>query len=50
LGGIIIGILETMVVGYIRPELKDAIAFAVLIIILLFKPTGILGNVEREKV
>lgn len=50
LGGLIIGELETMVVGYLRPELRDAIAFAVLIVILLIKPTGILGRVEREKV
>jgi len=50
LGGLIIGELETMVVGYLRPELRDAIAFAVLIVILLFKPTGLLGRVEREKV
>lgn len=50
LGGLIIGELETFVVGYLRPELRDAIAFAVLIVILLVKPTGILGRVEREKV
>ncbi|HEY0792172.1 MAG TPA: branched-chain amino acid ABC transporter permease, partial [Chthoniobacterales bacterium] len=50
LGGLIIGVLETLVVGYLRPELRDAIAFAVLIVILLFKPTGLLGRVEREKV
>jgi branched-chain amino acid transport system permease protein len=50
LGGLIIGELETLVVGYLRPELRDAIAFAVLIVILLVKPTGILGRVEREKV
>jgi branched-chain amino acid transport system permease protein len=50
LGGLIIGELETLVVGYFRPELRDAIAFAVLIVILLFKPTGLLGKVEREKV
>jgi branched-chain amino acid transport system permease protein len=50
LGGLIIGVLETLVVGYLRPELRDAIAFATLIVILLFKPTGILGRVEREKV
>jgi branched-chain amino acid transport system permease protein len=50
LGGIILGILETLVVGYWKPELKDAIAFIVLIVILLFKPTGLLGKPEREKV
>ncbi len=50
LGGFIIGILETLVVGYISPMYRDAIAFAVLILILLFKPTGLLGRAEREKV
>ena len=50
LGGLIIGILETMVVAIGFPQWRDGIAFAVLIVILLFKPTGILGRVEREKV
>jgi len=50
LGGMIIGVLETLVVGYISPMYRDAIAFAVLILILLFKPNGLLGRVEREKV
>ena len=50
LGSFIIGVLETMVVGYISPMYRDAIAFAVLILILLFKPTGLLGRAEREKV
>jgi len=50
LGGIILGILETLVVGYVSPMYRDAIAFAVLILILLFKPNGLLGRVEREKV
>ncbi|MBV8225721.1 MAG: branched-chain amino acid ABC transporter permease [Verrucomicrobia bacterium] len=50
LGGLIIGILETLVVAVGFPEWRDGIAFAVLIVILLFKPTGLLGRVEREKV
>jgi len=50
LGGMIIGILETFVVGYISPAYRDAIAFAILILILLFKPTGIMGKKEIEKV
>ncbi len=50
LGGILIGVLETLVVGYVSPTYRDAIAFAVLILILLFKPNGLLGKVEREKV
>lgn len=50
LGGVIIGLLETMVVAYGSPMYRDAIAFVVLIGILLFKPTGLLGSSEREKV
>ena len=52
LGGIILGILESVgapLLG-IPSSLRDAIAFAVLIIILLVKPDGILGKNEREKV
>lgn len=50
IGGLIIGILETMVVGYLSPMYRDAIAFAVLILILIFRPNGLFGKVEREKV
>ena len=50
LGGFILGVLETLVVGYVSPMYRDAIAFAVLILILLFRPAGLLGRVEREKV
>jgi len=50
LGGMIIGVVETFVTGYISPTYRDAIAFGILILILLFKPTGILGKKEVEKV
>jgi len=50
LGGLILGVLETLVVGYVSPMYRDAIAFAVLILILLFKPNGLLGRAEKEKV
>ena len=50
LGGLIIGITETMVVGYVSPTYKDAVAFAILILILLFRPSGLLGSVAQEKV
>lgn len=50
LGGVLIGIIETLTVGYISPTYRDAIAFAILIIILLFKPSGLLGKKEIEKV
>ncbi len=50
LGGILIGLLEALVVGYINPTYRDAIVFGVLILILLIKPSGLLGRSEREKV
>jgi len=50
LGGIIIGVTETFVSGYISSTYRDAIAFAVLILILLVKPSGLLGKKEIEKV
>ena len=50
LGGLLIGITETMVVGYLSPTYKDAVAFAILILILLFRPSGLLGTVAQEKV
>jgi len=49
-GGLLLGVLETMVVGYISPMYRDAIAFAALIFILLFRPNGLFGKIEKEKV
>lgn len=49
-GGLIIGLVETFTVGYVSPTYRDAIAFAILIIILLVKPTGLFGKKEIEKV
>jgi branched-chain amino acid transport system permease protein len=50
LGGILIGVVETLVVGYVSPTYRDAVAFAVLILILLVRPVGLLGKNVREKV
>ena len=50
LGGLIIGVVETYVAGSEWSTYRDAIAFAILILILLFKPSGILGKVQVEKV
>jgi branched-chain amino acid transport system permease protein len=50
LGGLIIGLLETFVTGYISPTFRDAISFTVLILILICKPSGLLGRNEAEKV
>lgn len=49
-GGIIIGLAEALVVYYISSSYRDAISFAILIVILLFKPAGLFGTLRREKV
>jgi len=50
IGGLSIGIIETFVSGYASSLYKDAVVFAILIIVLIFKPSGILGKNTREKV
>ena len=50
IGGILLGIIEILGKAYISSQLADAIVFAVLIIVLLVKPTGILGKKIQEKV
>ncbi len=50
IGGILLGIIEIFGRAYISAQMADAIVFAVLIIVLLVKPTGLLGKEIREKV
>ena len=50
LGGILLGVIEIFGRAYISSELSDAIVFGVLIIVLLVKPTGLLGRTMTEKV
>ena len=50
IGGILLGVIENLSKAYISSTLSDAIVFGVLIIVLLVKPTGILGKTMREKV
>ncbi len=50
IGGILIGVIEILGRAYISSQLADAIVFGVLILILMFKPTGILGKKINEKV
>lgn len=50
LGGILMGLSEEMVVSYLSSTYRDALAFGILILILLFKPAGLLGRSSVEKV
>lgn len=50
LGGVLLGIIEIFSKSYISTQLSDAIVFAVLIVVLLVKPTGLLGKKIAEKV
>ena len=44
------GVAESLVAGYLSSMYRDAVAFTILVIILLVKPTGILGKKAQEKV
>ncbi|MBQ6654576.1 MAG: branched-chain amino acid ABC transporter permease [Erysipelotrichaceae bacterium] len=50
LGGLLLGVIETLVKGYLTTQLSDAFVFGILIIILLVKPSGLLGKRYVEKV
>ena len=50
IGGILLGIIENLAKAYISSQLSGAIVFSVLIIVLLVRPTGILGKKMTEKV
>ncbi len=50
IGGILLGVIEILGKAYISSQLSDAIVFSVLIIVLVVKPTGILGKEIQEKV
>ncbi|AJY31741.1 branched-chain amino acid transport system / permease component family protein [Burkholderia thailandensis 34] len=50
LGGVLLGLAETFASGYMPTEYKDVVAFGLLVLILLFRPTGLLGKSDIEKV
>ena len=50
LGGLLIGLIEAFWSGYFTIEYKDVAAFSILILVLIFRPTGLLGRPEVEKV
>jgi branched-chain amino acid transport system permease protein len=47
---LILGLSETMVVYYVSSTYRDALAFGILILVLLFKPAGLFGVLRKEKV
>ncbi|HEY0835114.1 MAG TPA: branched-chain amino acid ABC transporter permease LivH [Azospirillum sp.] len=50
LGGFIIGLIESFWSGYVGSEWKDVATFSILVLVLIFRPTGLLGRPEIEKV
>lgn len=50
LGGLILGLVEAFWSGYFTTEYKDVAAFSILVLVLIFRPTGLLGQPEVEKV
>lgn len=50
IGGLIIGVAESIGASYISSGYRDAIAFAIMIIVLIVRPTGILGKKDLEKI
>ena len=50
LGGVLIGLVESMTKGYISTQLADAVVFGILIVVLLVRPAGIFGKNIGEKV
>lgn len=50
LGGFLIGILEALFAGYISSGFKDAVGFLVLIVVLLIRPSGLMGQKKVNKV
>ena len=49
-GGLLMGLSEQLIVGYGAPNFRDALAFVLLILILIFRPKGLLGKTMAEKV
>jgi branched-chain amino acid transport system permease protein len=49
-GGLLMGVAETMTVGYLSSSYRDGIAFALLVLVLLIKPAGLFGKIQEDKV
>ena len=49
-GGLLMGVAESLTIAYISSDFSDAVVFGILILVLLIKPAGIFGSNVREKV
>ncbi|NLJ61524.1 MAG: branched-chain amino acid ABC transporter permease, partial [Firmicutes bacterium] len=49
IGSVILGLLETLISGYFSSQFRDLISFSLLIIILVFRPIGLMGKPSEEK-
>ena len=49
-GGLILGVVEALVSGFLSSTFRDAAAFAILILVLLLRPSGLFGKHTQEKV
>ena len=49
LGGVVLGIAETLGAGYISSPYRDGVAYAVMILVIIFRPSGLLGRAVTEK-
>jgi len=49
-GGLLLGVLENLVAGYISTELKSTFAFALIVAVLFIRPSGLLGTPPKRKV
>jgi branched-chain amino acid transport system permease protein len=50
LGGLLLGWTESFATGYISSDYEDVFAFALLVLILIFRPAGLLGRPQNQKV
>jgi branched-chain amino acid transport system permease protein len=48
LAGLLLGVTESLGAGYISSDYRDGIAFILIIVVLLFRPTGLLGKARRQ--